>query len=153
MPSARLDYSSLPPDAVLRLPDVLALVGLRRASVYPQASGLSYAEFGTSLSQEVGKGSISGEFSYAPAQTGTGDLDNVYLGVSGEMPLGETPLKLRGSIGYEDGAFGSNKLDWLVGAEYDLGKGFAAGVSYVDSYRSQLREGRAGVVGNLRFEF
>ena len=51
------------------------------------------------------------------------------------------------------GAFGDNKLDWLVGAEYDLGKGFAAGVSYLDSYRSALREGRAGVVANLRFEF
>jgi hypothetical protein len=41
----------------------------------------------------------------------------------------------------------------MVGAEYDLGKGFAAGINYVDSYRSQLREGRAGVVANLRFEF
>lgn len=28
------DYSRLPADAVLRLPDVLALVGLSRASVY-----------------------------------------------------------------------------------------------------------------------
>lgn len=120
---------------------------------YPQASGLNYAEFGVSLSQAVGEGSIAAELSYAPAQEGTGSLDNIYLGASGEMPVQGTPLTLRGSFGYEDGAWGTNKLDWMVGAEYDLGKGFAAGINYVDSYRSQLREGRAGVVANLRFEF
>ena len=32
------DYSSLPPDTLLRLPDVLALVGLSRASVYAKAA-------------------------------------------------------------------------------------------------------------------
>lgn len=121
--------------------------------VYPGASGLNYAELGVSLGQEVGNGSIAAEVSYAPSQEGTGNLDNLYLGVSGEMPLGDTPLLLRGSFGYEDGAFGDNKLDWLVGAEYDLGKGFAFGASYVDSYRSSLREGRAGVIANLRFDF
>ena len=69
------------------------------------------------------------------------------------MPVKGTPLVLRGSLGYEDGAFGIDKLDWSAGTEYDLGRGWAAGVSYVDSYRSQLREGRAGVVANLRAGF
>lgn len=32
------DYSSLPAEAVLRLPDVLALVGLSRASVYAKVA-------------------------------------------------------------------------------------------------------------------
>ena len=32
------DYSKLPPEAVLRLPDVIALVGLSRASVYAQVA-------------------------------------------------------------------------------------------------------------------
>ena len=35
----------------------------------------------------------------------------------------------------------------------DNGKGFAAGVGYVDSHRSQLREGRARMVANVRFDF
>lgn len=120
---------------------------------YPGATGLNYGEIGVSLSQAVGEGSIAAELSYAPAQEGTGRLDNVYLGVSGEMPLKDTPLLLRGSFGYEDGAFGDNKLDWLVGAEYDLGQGFAVGISYVDSYRSATRAGRAGAIANLRFDF
>lgn len=38
MPSTRLDYSNLPAEAVLRLPDVLALVGLSRASVYAKVA-------------------------------------------------------------------------------------------------------------------
>ena len=38
MPSINFDYSSLPPEAVLRLPDVLALVGLSRASVYAKVA-------------------------------------------------------------------------------------------------------------------
>jgi len=38
MPSINLDYSSLPPEAVLRLPDVLALVGLSRASIYAKVA-------------------------------------------------------------------------------------------------------------------
>lgn len=120
---------------------------------YPGASGLNYAEFGASLSKSIGEGSIAAEVSYAPSQQGTGQIDNIYLGVSGDMPVTGTPLLLRGSFGYEDGAFGINKLDWLVGAGYDLGSGWAVGVSYVDSYRSQLREGRAGVVANLRIDF
>lgn len=121
--------------------------------LYPGASGLHYAEFGAILSQSVGEGSVAAEVSYSPAQQGTGGVDNIYLGLSGEMPVKDTPLTLRGSFGYEDGAWGTNKLDWMVGAEYDLGKGFAAGINYVDSYRSQLREGRAGVVANIRFGF
>lgn len=38
MPIGPRDYSSLPPEAVLRLPDVLALVGLSRASVYAKVA-------------------------------------------------------------------------------------------------------------------
>lgn len=38
MQNAERDYSSLPADAVLRLPDVLTLVGLRRASVYAKVA-------------------------------------------------------------------------------------------------------------------
>lgn len=120
---------------------------------YPGASAFNYAELGASLSQAVGPGSITAEVSYAPSQANIGSVDNLYLGVSGELPVGDTALTAKGAFGYENGAFGANKLDWQLGAEYDLGKGFAAGVSYVDSYRSELREGRAGVVGNLRFEF
>lgn len=38
MHNAPRDYSSLPPEAVLRLPDVLTLVGLSRASVYAKVA-------------------------------------------------------------------------------------------------------------------
>ena len=38
MNTGHRDYSSLPAEAVLRLPDVLALVGLSRASVYAKVA-------------------------------------------------------------------------------------------------------------------
>jgi len=38
MHNSHRDYSSLPAEAVLRLPDVLALVGLSRASVYAKVA-------------------------------------------------------------------------------------------------------------------
>ena len=38
MQTSPRDYSSLPAEAVLRLPDVLALVGLSRASVYAKVA-------------------------------------------------------------------------------------------------------------------
>ena len=38
MHSAYRDYSKLPAEAVLRLPDVLALVGLCRASIYAKVA-------------------------------------------------------------------------------------------------------------------
>ena len=38
MQNTHRDYSKLPAEAVLRLPDVLALVGLSRASVYAKVA-------------------------------------------------------------------------------------------------------------------
>jgi len=36
------DLSNLPPEAIIRLPEVLALVGLSRASIYARAAGRSF---------------------------------------------------------------------------------------------------------------
>lgn len=36
------DITSLPPEALLRLPEVIALVGLSRASIYAQAARKSF---------------------------------------------------------------------------------------------------------------
>ena len=50
---------------------------------YPGASRLNYAEFGAILVQAIGDGSIAAEVNYSPPQQGTGDVDNIYLGVRG----------------------------------------------------------------------
>ena len=122
--------------------------------MYPGASSLNYAEVSATLGRTLGKASVAANVSYVPRQANTGDMDNIYVGLSGEVPLGNSPVTLKGAVGYENGAFGEDKVDWLVGAGVDLGKGFAFDLSYVDTANSGgLREARAGVVAGLSKEF
>ncbi len=118
--------------------------------MYPGASSLNYAEFSATIGRNLGKASVAANVSYVPRQENVGDRDNIYLGLSGEVPLGSSPVTLKGAVGYENGAFGEDKVDWLVGAGVDLGKGFEFDLSYVDTANSGgLREARAGVVATL----
>lgn len=100
--------------------------------LYPGASGSNYIEALASVGTDVGAGSVALNFGYTPSQDNTGNEDNVYVAISGEHPVGETGLTLNGSFGIEDGAFGDNKKDWSIGADYDLA-GFTVGVKYVDT--------------------
>lgn len=102
---------------------------------YPGASGLNYGEVLGSLSTAVGKGSVAMNVAYAPKQNNIGSNDNLYLGVSGEMPVADTPLTLNASFGRENGAFGNRKLDWSVGVDFDI-EGFTAGLKYIDTSRT-----------------
>lgn len=129
--------------------DVLAMY-----YVYPGASQFNYAEFTASVSQGIGDASLAAEVSYAPAQDNLGGLDNLYLGVSGEVPIKSTPLTLHGSVGWEDGAYGDGKLDWSLGTRFDLGKGFALDATYVDTARAgAIPEANAGAVVTLSKDF
>lgn len=102
---------------------------------YPGASGLNYGEILGSVSTAVGKGSIGFNVAYAPKQNNIGSNDNLYLGLSGEMPISDTPVTLNASVGRENGAFGDRKMDWSVGADIDIA-GFTAGLKYIDTSRT-----------------
>ncbi|MFN4113709.1 MAG: TorF family putative porin [Sphingomonadaceae bacterium] len=121
--------------------------------LYPGNSDSNYVEFLASVGIAVGPGTITVGAAYAPSQDNIGNQDNVYFYISGEMPIGETPLSLHGTFGIEDGAFGDNKRDWLIGASYDLGSGVTATVDYVDTARAFSPLGNATVVGRLTFAF
>lgn len=121
--------------------------------LYPGNSGFNYVEFTGSLGIEAGPGTITLGAAYAPSQDNIGNQDNIYFYVSGDVPIGETPLSLHGTFGIEDGAFGNNKRDWLIGASYDLGSGITATVDYVDTARAFSPLGDATVVGSITFAF
>ena len=121
--------------------------------LYPGNSGFNYVEFLASVGVPVGPGTVTLGAAYAPSQDNIGNQDNVYFYVSGDMPIGETPLSVHGTFGIEDGAFGDNKRDWLIGASYDLGSGITATVDYVDTARAFSPLGDATVVGRLAFAF
>lgn len=121
--------------------------------LYPGNSDFNYVEFLASVEVPAGPGTLTLGAAYAPSQANIGDEDNTYFYISGDMPLGETPLSVHGTFGIEDGAFGDNKRDWLIGASYDLGGGVTATVDYVDTARAFNPLGDATVVGRLAFAF
>jgi uncharacterized protein (TIGR02001 family) len=102
--------------------------------LYPGASNFNYAEFTGKVGTTVGPASLGAQVSYVPKQTNTGSQDNIYLGTNAAVGIPTTPFTLTASVGYEDGAFGSEKIDWSLGATAEVA-GFTLGASYVDTNR------------------
>lgn len=102
---------------------------------YPGASQFNYLEMRGSLKTGVGPATLGAEVAYAPRQDHIGGIDNLYVAANGELPIARTPLKLIGTIGLEDGAFGDRKIDWTLGVNADVA-GFTQSASYVDTARS-----------------
>ena len=121
--------------------------------LYPDFSDFNYIELYGSVGTAVGPGTVSLGVAYAPSQDNLGNTDNTYVFVSGDLPVGDSPLSLHGTFGIEDGAFADNKKDWLLGASYDLGRGLTATVDYVDTAHSLTSLGDATVVASLAFSF
>lgn len=121
--------------------------------LYPGNSDFNYVELTGSVGFAAGPATITLGAAYAPSQDNIGNQDNTYVYVSGDLPLGDSPLSVHGTFGIEDGAFGDSKRDWLLGATYDLGGGLSATVDYVDTSRAYTSLGDATVVGRLTFAF
>jgi uncharacterized protein (TIGR02001 family) len=103
--------------------------------IFPGVANSTYVELQGGLSRKFGPATLGVSIAYSPAQRNIGGVDNLYFGAGAEMPFKTVPLTLRASIGIEDGAFGNNKVDWSLGANYAL-LGFDLGADYVDSART-----------------
>lgn len=121
--------------------------------LYPGNGDYNYVELLASVGFEAGPATITFGAAYAPSQDNIGGQDNTYVYVSGDLPVGDSPLSVHGTFGIEDGAFGDSKKDWLFGVTYDLGGGLSATVDYVDTSRAFTPLGDATVVGRLAFVF
>lgn len=115
--------------------------------------GLNYFEVYGSVGTKVGPADVKVGVAYAPSQTNIGSQDNTYVYVSGEVPLGKGPVSLHGTFGFENGAFGDNKKDWMAGVSVDLGSGLTGSVDYVDTAHSLSSNGDPTVVASLKFGF
>ncbi|GEQ97934.1 hypothetical protein JCM17844_15710 [Iodidimonas gelatinilytica] len=51
------------------------------------------------------------------------------------MAIGDTPFSLIGSIGWEDGAFGDDKVDWSLGLSASW-KSLDFSASYIDTSKT-----------------
>ena len=123
--------------------------------VYPGVSGLNYVEFTGKLGTTVGPAPIGGQLSYVPSQDNTGNNDNIYVATNAAVGIPGTPLTVTGTVGYEDGAFGNDKIDWSLGMAAST-KGFTLGVAYVDTNRRStfaFKDSAAGVVFTLSYGF
>lgn len=120
---------------------------------YPGNGSFNYVEFYGAVGTKVGPADVKVGVAYAPRQDNIGGLDNTYVYIAGELPIGDGPLSLHGQFGIEDGAFGDAKRDWLIGASFDLGSGFTASADYVDTARSYTTAGDPTVVVSLKKSF
>lgn len=120
--------------------------------MYPGVSAFNYAEIIGKVGTTVGPVSLGGMLAYAPSQDGTGNTDNVYVGTNASIGIPDTPLTFTGSVGYEDGAFGDDKIDWSLGVTAEV-KGFTLGASYVDTNRFVGGLGKAGAVFSISYGF
>lgn len=123
--------------------------------MYPGVSAFNYLELTGKLGTTIGPASVGAMVAYVPSQDNTGNTDNIYLGTNLAVGVPTTPFTVTASIGYEDGAFGSDKVDWSLGVSASKA-GFTGSVSYVDTNRriggvSDL--GGAGVVFSLSYGF
>lgn len=117
--------------------------------LYPGAGSANYLELIGTIERSFGDRTLGLLAAYVPSQDATGNEDSVYLAIHGSSPVAG-PVSARGSVGWENGAFGNDKLDWALGLGLDLGKGFSAGVDYIDSYRARAgRDGDAAAVFRL----
>ncbi len=123
--------------------------------VYPGVSSFNYLEFTGKLGTTVGPVTLGGQFSYVPSQDNTGNTDNVYVATNAAIGIPNTPVTLTASVGYEDGFFGNEKLDWSLGASASF-SGFTLGVAYVDTDRRSTfvaGDSKAAAVFTLSYAF
>ena len=121
--------------------------------LYPGNGGFDYVEFTGSLGTQIGAAEMSVGVAYAPSQGALSNTDNTYVYVSGDVPLGDSPLSVHGTFGFEDGAFGDNKKDWLVGVSADIGSGFTVTADYVDTAHSLTTAGDPTAVLSISKSF
>ena len=99
---------------------------------YPGSEGTHYLEVYGSAGTALGPIDTSVGFAYAWDQDNIGSEDNVYIYTTADYAIPETPFSLSGSFGWEDGAFGDDKLDWSFGVVASF-FGLDFGLSYVDT--------------------
>jgi uncharacterized protein (TIGR02001 family) len=113
---------------------------------YPEGNGSNYYEVYGSLSGSVQLFNWTVGTAYAPDQNHLdfsqdgGSDDNLYVYGDGHVNIPDSPFYVGAHVGWEDGAFADNKIDWSgkLGVTYQM---WDISVSYVDS-----DAGDAGVV-------
>jgi len=121
--------------------------------VYPGGHNVNYVELLSTIARTTGPLTTTLTVGFTPKQGNA--VENLYLGLGGKMPIGESGFTLSAGIGRENGAY-DHKYDWSTGVSYKLDL-IELSASYVDSNYKSVNEagrnGRAGVVLSAKAAF
>ncbi|MBK5910855.1 hypothetical protein CCR85_05025 [Rhodothalassium salexigens] len=114
---------------------------------------LNFHEVYGSVSRTIGPVDVTLlSINYAPAQNGLGGQEGVYATTGAAYSLPALPLTVSAKLGFEDGAFGTNKVDWSLALDYAPLPYLSATIEYVDTNKPGRLVG-AGPVATLRLTF
>ena len=120
------------------------------AYAYPGENDADYYVLPVMLTRAFGDATLTAGYEYTPAQDALAGESGSYAWLEGSLALQAMPLTIRGSIGYEDGAWApEGKTDWMLAASVPLDV-FEVGLAFVDS--DEVAAGSA-LVGELRADF
>ena len=119
------------------------------ATVYyfPGGTNTDYIETYGSVGIDLGLLTSSVGVAYGFSSQNLGNQDNIYIYTDARGTIPDTPFSINARLGFEDGAFGSKKWDWKIGASVTYEQ-FEFGVSYIDTNKVGKRSD-AGVIFSL----
>jgi uncharacterized protein (TIGR02001 family) len=103
--------------------------------VYPGTSGTDFIDLYASVSAPVGPVTAKLGAYYAPSSDALGNDDNIWVFTDLAAPIPDTPVTLKGHIGYTSGALGGpdgDYIDYSVGVDVAI-RNLTLNVSYVDT--------------------
>jgi uncharacterized protein (TIGR02001 family) len=122
------------------------------AYAYPGVTDSSLYEVYAILTQPLGMTTLTGEFSYFPEQSNLGNQDDVYAKASVSAPLPFASASMNVGLGWEDGAYGDDKIDWSAGFAVPL-KPFEVRLSYVGTNVDGVHDAADSILAELHWKF
>jgi uncharacterized protein (TIGR02001 family) len=105
--------------------------------IYPGGDEVDYVEVYGKVGGSLGPANVLVGVAYDPEQDAIGGDDNWYYTGDASVGIPNTPITLKGHVGYEDGSLAGpdgDKIDWLAGVDVSV-LGLTFGAAYVDTDR------------------
>lgn len=123
------------------------------AYLFPGGDNVNHYEVFGSVGIDFGLFTSSVGMSYMPTQSNLGDQDDFYVFNETKIYVPDSPFIIDLHLGFEDGAFGNEKIDWRIGTSVNFEQ-FELGVAYVDTNLTGLgKRADSGVVFSIAAYF
>ncbi len=126
------------------------------AYLYPGGTGVDVYEIYGSVAKTIGPVGLTLGVNYAPDQKNL-YRDNVYVYTLGTIGIPDTPLTVKGSVGYEHGSFAAgagslneSKFDYMVGVDLKW-KALTFGLQYIGNDVDKTSFNRPNTKGGVVF--